>query len=401
MASSVAWLDTSEEQRRKANEIVGLFSEREGRDELGVGTVRDALSNTLFPGTSVLFTRARYCLFVPWCFQEPTVVRRRGREHLAAAENAERRLVTTLIEEEPGSGAGVIGRRVGRDVRTLPRDIYWVALSRWGIVQRPGMHLLGLTHPDGDIATELDRRVDSDWHPDIPGAPSGFPRTTGTGFALTAPEAEWLRDRILTTCAGTALADLLSPAGDSGLAADQIRAAREPWEFARLQRREDVRHAELFSLLMHGASLVYNLLVAELCEQEELTTFDGRVEEYRVRLDEWSERIHSDARVGDWALPDFWELVTMQSPQPMATRHFIDSWITTILDDGADGAADNMALRRMVENRERRKGKQSRITNPRMLGTWSGASAADRLTFRWGTVSRLSDDILTGVTVDA
>ena len=66
----LAWLDYSEADQRRAREIVALFSQRESRDELGLGRIRDALSDTLFPGTSVLLTRARYLLFVPWLFRE-------------------------------------------------------------------------------------------------------------------------------------------------------------------------------------------------------------------------------------------------------------------------------------------------------------------------------------------
>ena len=69
MTSLIAWLDASSEDQRRMREIVNLFSERESRDELGIGQVRDALSDSLWPGTSTLFTRARYFLFIPWCFR--------------------------------------------------------------------------------------------------------------------------------------------------------------------------------------------------------------------------------------------------------------------------------------------------------------------------------------------
>ena len=59
----LTWLDYSEADQRRAREIVAMFSQRESRDELGLGRIRDALSDTLFPGTSVLLTRARYFLF--------------------------------------------------------------------------------------------------------------------------------------------------------------------------------------------------------------------------------------------------------------------------------------------------------------------------------------------------
>jgi hypothetical protein len=62
MVSQFAWLDFSEHERRKALDVIDLFRERDTRDELGIGTVRDALSDVLFPGTSTIQTRARYFL---------------------------------------------------------------------------------------------------------------------------------------------------------------------------------------------------------------------------------------------------------------------------------------------------------------------------------------------------
>ena len=72
MVSTFAWLDHSEEQRRRLLNFVSLFKEKGTVDELGIGTIRDALSDLLFPGTSAPQTRARYFLFVPWIFMQST-----------------------------------------------------------------------------------------------------------------------------------------------------------------------------------------------------------------------------------------------------------------------------------------------------------------------------------------
>ncbi len=64
--SQLAWLDYSEHERRKALDVVRLFQDKGTVDELGVGTVRDALADHLFPGISTIQTRARYFLFIPW-----------------------------------------------------------------------------------------------------------------------------------------------------------------------------------------------------------------------------------------------------------------------------------------------------------------------------------------------
>src|SRR5579864_6286555 len=58
MPSAFGWLDTDNEQRRKMLEVVDLFKEEGTVDELGIGSIRDALADALFPGTSVLL---RFC----------------------------------------------------------------------------------------------------------------------------------------------------------------------------------------------------------------------------------------------------------------------------------------------------------------------------------------------------
>ena len=68
MSSTLAWLDYSDHERRKALEVINLFHEDETRDELGIGSVRDAFADLLFPGTSTIQIRARYFLFVPWIY---------------------------------------------------------------------------------------------------------------------------------------------------------------------------------------------------------------------------------------------------------------------------------------------------------------------------------------------
>ncbi len=55
MPSTLARLDFSEEEQRRARQLLAVFSEHDTRDELGIGTVRDAMSDAMsdamFPGT--------------------------------------------------------------------------------------------------------------------------------------------------------------------------------------------------------------------------------------------------------------------------------------------------------------------------------------------------------------
>ena len=67
--SAFVWLDYSERERRKMLDVVDLFREHDTRDELGIGSVRDAFADLFFPGTSTIMTRARYFLLVAWTYQ--------------------------------------------------------------------------------------------------------------------------------------------------------------------------------------------------------------------------------------------------------------------------------------------------------------------------------------------
>ena len=111
MASLIAWLDASVEEQRRMREIIRLFADRESRDELGISQFRDALSDILFPGTSVLLTRARYLLFVPWCLQKAA----EKPDPIKEADRYERALIGAIRESD--DYAGLLGLRAGVNLR--------------------------------------------------------------------------------------------------------------------------------------------------------------------------------------------------------------------------------------------------------------------------------------------
>src|ERR671935_260693 len=57
--SSLTWLDFSDAERKRALQVVELLGRPETRDELGLGAIRDAFANALFPGMSTVQRRAR------------------------------------------------------------------------------------------------------------------------------------------------------------------------------------------------------------------------------------------------------------------------------------------------------------------------------------------------------
>lgn len=91
----LGWVDYSRQERETIKELLKVLGESSSLDELGVGIVRDSISDLLYPGTSVLHTRAKYYILVPELFKkekniglphrEDILGLVRGHEHYKAA----------------------------------------------------------------------------------------------------------------------------------------------------------------------------------------------------------------------------------------------------------------------------------------------------------------------------
>jgi hypothetical protein len=401
MPSLLAWLDTTEEEQRVSRELMALFIEPEGRDELGIGQVRDAFSDLLFPGTTTLLTRARYYLLVPWCYRDGRARDTSGEECYRIGRRQERDLIAALRHELQPGETGLIGANLGANVRDLPSVYYWGGLIRFGILATGvDAHHLGLLHAETSEATELAERALTDWDPTLPDPPArrggedGFPSRIPGGFNLTPEESRYLTERIVQAVPDTALATVL-------LRDTPLPAADFAWEVLD-DEVPHLGHARLFSIAIHGAQILYNLLIAErYAASPDLDRYDATlVDEYRALLTEWADRLPA-SDLARWDVPAMWRAVSAVNPRiAPATRAFVDSWIAAIRSN-AHGIADNREVRAAVENRERRKGKRSRFANTKLLATWPRDSGIGQLAFRWQTVRRIVDDIYRGRTTDA
>jgi Family of unknown function (DUF6361) len=409
MVSTIAWLDFSEEDQRRAREIVALFSQQESRDELGVGTIRDALSDAMFPGVSVIQTRARYFLFVPWLFREGERRGYAGRELVGWVDGYERRLIEALRRGgEGGVGDGLIGRVAGVRLKILPSTIYWNGLQRFGILRRRGT-IDQVTEAAGrqagsveEALTELVDRADGTWDPNLPVPPSGFFQLERATFDLDAAEADWLAERIVASVPETLLAWLLT---NRVSLAEQAAA---PWEEPAVvdapgALRRVVEHAERFSTVMHGAALLYNLLLAERCVQVGIETGAELVEDYAQRLAEWRRGVAGRAGglLGSWDLDAFWAQVRLVNPRvPPSSKAFVDGWVA-LVRRGQAGVGDATARQLVAAREQQQKASQARLVNDRLLWQWGGRSGTARLTFRWDQVTQILGDIDRGRESDA
>ena len=135
MASLLSWIDHDSKARERTLRILSLFQEKESRDELGLGSVRDSFADQLFPGTSTIQTRLRYMLFVPWIYDSLEAKRLNVESFAVQADKLERDLVQPLMDSD--DQAGVFGKTAGKKLKRLPSSVYWAGLGVWGIRLTP------------------------------------------------------------------------------------------------------------------------------------------------------------------------------------------------------------------------------------------------------------------------
>jgi hypothetical protein len=360
----------------------------------------------LFPGTSTIMTRARYFLLVPWAYQRLEKSRVRSAEIAARARQAELNLVEPI--ERSDDNDGNIGKVAKNTLKRLPSSVYWQGLSVWGIRSIRGAQVqyhrsldgyyAQLTRHGGRAAErdlEHDDLITPNWHAGLVPPPEDFPKECS--LRLTRIEGEYLAERIRLSpaCSGSLLAELVAQKRcntDAAFAWEHPHCAALP---ARL--RELLDHAQNFSEVMHGAPLLYNLILGEQTRRDE------SVAKYRRDLGGWallvSERSHALAK---WDRERFWELVRSANPRiTVPTRQFINSWWDLTLAGDAARLCDSPAARLLISERERQLKKTlARISNPRNprpQELWTGESGTAQLEFRWLISQRLLHDIFDGL----
>jgi hypothetical protein len=390
MSSRFGWLDHDDAHRARMMEVVKLFQDQGSVDELGIGSIRDAFSNCFFPGTSVLHTRARYLLFIPWLLAD---VARKGQpvdESRKALHDAEVRLIRALLAG--GEQANVIGSQAQENLKTMPSQVYWPALGTLGL-RRWDVTIDGYFRTasqrvrrsaevsTGDSETaRLDLGLDSA----LPAAPEHL--LTKTNFDLTYDEADMLKAVFVRLPSNSLLGWLGANATTAG--GDWV------WQHPQLgdmpdEHRAKVDHARRLHHVWHGAPVLYNLILARLVENEEL------IDRYVEATERWLANLRVERVLENWSRQDFWALVRQLNPRiGIPTVAFVNQWIDLVeAEDHASARAE-----KLVQDRELRlKGRRSRIAYPDARKGWSGGAGLVPLDYRWQVAQRFLDDVLAGL----
>ena len=399
--SSLGWLDFDAAASERVGTLLRSLEDPSTLDVLGLGTIRDAFSGMLSPGTSTIQTRLRYFIFLPWIF------RRLENERVSPSDFADRlrRDEAQLIDclRHLGANQGVIGYTAGRDLKRMPSEIYWGGLGAWGI-RRLDLSLpeygkrtstLGRIQHERDDDGNVTKQSVLMWSVGPPVA-DDFLHDDIT-FKLDSEEAGFLADCIRRRHPDSLLGVLCG-------IPDLADGVDYPWDLPThgLPNRllDTLRHARCFSELTVGPQLVYNMLLARRGRDEFGWDTDDLEADQRARLKEWSQLIgdRHDA-LHSWVadLPQLWHVLA-DHRVGVSTQRFVDEVVRCAVDDPVSFPDDSVVHTHIREREIRLKGKRARLARRAALENWNREPVGGQFNYRWPvTQSYLADIAAAGL----
>jgi hypothetical protein len=384
-----------------------MFKEQGVMDELGLGTIRDTLSDLLFPGTSTIQTRAKYFLIIPWILQD---IESNGNieRFTSELEEAEIGFVKTLRRNSPLE-TGIIGATLrNSNPKRKPSSIYWNGLRTYGIVNFKGSladyinyvkyyyknlqkqkNLIAET--DGNVGDDKDAnhlyqhhlwcqipKPQDDWNTEI-------------NIDLSLEEAMFLKERIIRSNSESLWAYTLNHVPEKATRfsdiSDFLSLNNLPIEL-----RELIKLSTDFNNLMKGALIRYNLLIQKNRE-------NGRVNEL---LPIW-EKYYDEITKFNWTQWDFDKLWKYCPYTHFTTKKFVEKWIEIVRGPKfVDSKADQLIKDRELRLKGIRRARLHNKAVAQKQESFTGISVFEDghviyLTFRWHTVRNLLIDIQKGL----
>lgn len=227
----IGFVSFNQEALNRANKVMKLLQGQGAIDELGLGRIRDAFSNTMFPGMSVLQTHAKYFLLMPalYSFLEKTRIAD-VREARSIVRDQEIRMTYRLMDGSTKDTTGIIGADMLRQgegyVKYDPTYVYQAGMEIYGLIPRGGNIYATLAERSAIYQNSPKKHKGNDETGDdsddltgnrqifkVCGEDYDFSHREPLDIKLTRREAEFLKNQIIRNTQGSLLSYLL----DSGL----------------------------------------------------------------------------------------------------------------------------------------------------------------------------------------
>lgn len=425
--SAIGWIDFSSEHREKVKGVLDLLNGPGVVDEMGIGTIRDSFSDTLFPGISTIQTRAKYFLTIPRIFQDYKKLnlaeRRRSSlaDYLKDKENACMDSLNHNHLNDPQYGIiGATFAGTQGEVQRKPSSVYWNGLRVFGLIKtrlslqefsrtfaNPNTPLqdliIGTYDSKGDDADALESSG-----PVINTPPYADDWLDHLNLHLTFEEATFLTSQIGARVPQSLLGQILLNNNLRRIFIEQSTLAslcEEPAFIEALGKelQRTLLGARDFWQLLEGAHIRYNILL-----QKRHGTETKRLE-FETRWIEWTNCMahfpwHS------WDTERLWQLAHQQNHQIQGfTKRFVCEWIQTVqqaMQGLAEGSTQGLmksatwdleALDTLVINQEcanKKSRARLKLSADEQISKWIGIDALD---YRYTQAQTIVKDIDRGL----
>lgn len=402
--ATLGWIDFSRDHRNRIGSVLDLLKEEGLVDELGLGTLRDALANNLFPGISTIQSRAKYFFIVPYILQDYQASKSRRTPASKFLEQREYEVMWYLAEKynyQRGSGVIGITKKKPQKIARRPSGMYWNGLYTYQFIDTKGLatesylkrvanisleSMLADT-PAGDDGQRDDRDADfennfqikvpirKDWEKDLT-------------LDLDRTEAEFFRDRIITLSKQKLIAELLT----NNKLWEVFRTASDFMVFARaavdMPLRQELR--ELIILAHDFSQLSYGVHVAYNCQLQ------NKVFKNRYYDDDWKDwKRNLSSSMIDYKNFDPNRVIDNSPTTRETTKVFIRNW----WNEACSGFPDLKKRDHLNQQQEALvKGAKARLrwekTEDVKAKTWTGLHYFD---YRFNTVRTIIQDIRAGL----
>jgi hypothetical protein len=418
--SAIGWVDYSSKERALVTEVLSMLKEKGTLDELGIGQMRDTFADILFPGFSTIQTRAKYLVTIGYIFQDylelPEKVRIKTDliEFFSKKEDeVANQLVNNHGDNVPN---GIIGRESlsSGGVARKPSSVYWNALRQFDIVhaktgfrefcklyQQAANSKVQIHHEEDDNnpSSEIHSLIDKEaynynWLEDV-------------RVPLSKDEAQYLKNKIQRSplIRNSVPSQILI----NGLLSDVVemnaKLENSDWRVNALY--EWLKTTEVsdeckrilassldFSLVMEGAHIRYNVLIAKQMQDSELSRKIEFLEQNEQDFKQWKydiqsnkENLFSEVNINNW----FDILETHGRNINKSAREFIQEWCSKIRNGIAIDELDEFIEKRAKDN------KQARCLLNKALPETQGWVGIRKLEYRWPTALAILSDIQEGL----
>lgn len=426
MSSEIGWIDFSPNHRNRIRQFLELMGTGGVIDELGVGVIRDAMSNLLFPGFSTLYTRAKYFFITPYLLMETEDTERKKISKITLfrdLEIAANKDIIKFYDKNPERDKESYFGKNKRDgnLKRQPSEVYWYGITHFGLVHADGtldqflsrkksnMEELLSTDRGDDMTKEtgedhrkkfVDVSYDKDWRKTI----------EEQGLLLTHVEAETLLYRFRDKDSDSLLSLLVSYSDLWRLYKECssikgnltnpfvsfVEAANGMVKNETLRKHLVMAHD--LSLFLHGAHIAYNIQIwsKKKCSEK----FISELRDYGR---EWKTSLH-DKMLNYYGF-DINTYMSGLNVKPH-TRLFLQELQKQVFSHDTEWNSIEYKLCDVVEKQERKnkrsksrfvKLEQNKVVDDMDKEQWLGLSL---INYRYGSALTVIDDIYRGLGIN-